>query len=92
MFKRTLLHNTSPDALDISVSAEIQSVSICDMERHIGPVSETEVNTTVIVIASLPLSHFAFENPCGTQNISFISILFVGSSDVATYQAHGRLQ
>lgn len=48
VFKRTLLYNTSLDALDISVSAENQSLSICDMERHIGPVSETEVNQIVI--------------------------------------------
>lgn len=50
VFKRTLLHNTSLDALDISVSAENQSLSTCQMERHIGPINETEVNAKAIMI------------------------------------------
>lgn len=51
VFKRTLLHNTSLDALDISVSAENQSLSICQMERHTGPINETEVNAEMIIVA-----------------------------------------
>ena len=43
VFKQALVNRTNLSALDISVSAENQTINTCEMERDMGPISELEV-------------------------------------------------